>query len=208
MKSKKYLLAGVTGGIASGKSLVSDALKKFGAYIIDADIIAREIVKPDMPAWTDIKTGFGNNILNDDRSINRGLLGKIIFNDPDKKRLLEEITHPRIISEQNRIIGELKKNDYKGIIVIDAALLIESGYYREMDIVVVVCADREIQLKRLMQRDHISVKEAEKKINAQMPLDSKKGFADFIIYNNDSSEDTKRQVKKMYRELMKFIGYS
>ncbi|MBI3585245.1 MAG: dephospho-CoA kinase [Nitrospinae bacterium] len=197
------LLIGLTGGIATGKSLVSEILKELGAYIIDADKIAREVVEPERPAWLEIVEFFGKDIINKDKTINRKRLGEIIFNDPVKKRKLEEIVHPRVIEEENRMVKEYLKIKPDGIVIIDAALLIEAGSHKRVDKLIVVYADKETQTKRLMERDGLSRRDAEKRIASQMPLDKKVEMADFVIDNSKDIEGTRRQTIDIFNKLRK-----
>jgi dephospho-CoA kinase len=198
------LLIGLTGGIATGKSLVSKTLKELGAYIIDADKISREVVEPYTPAWTKIVEFFGRDVLNNDGKINRKKLGEIVFNDPAKKKRLEEIVHPVVIEEENRRIEEYKKINPDAIVVIDAALLIEAGGHLRVDKLIVVYSDRETQLKRLCERDGFSRGEAEKRIDSQMPLKEKIKIADFVIDNSNDIENTLVQVKTIFNKLKKW----
>lgn len=195
------LLVGLTGGIATGKSLVSEILRGLGAYIIDADEIAREVVEPEKPAWLEIVEFFGKDIINKDKTINRKRLGEIVFNDPVKKRKLEEIVHPRVIEEENRMVEEYKKIKPDGIVIIDAALLIEAGSHKRVDKLIVVYAYKETQAKRLMERDGLSRPDAEKRIASQMPLDEKVKMADFIIDNSKGIERTQRQTIDIFNKL-------
>ena len=202
------LLVGLTGGIATGKSLVSEILRGLGAYIIDADKIAREVVEPQKPAWLEIVEFFGKDIVNKDRTINRKRLGEIVFNDPLKKRKLEEIVHPRVIEEENRMLKEYLKIKPDGIVIIDAALLIEAGSHKRVDKLIVVYADKETQTKRLMERDGLSRTDAEKKIASQLPLDKKVKMADFVIDNSKGIEETQRQTIDIFNKLRDRISNS
>ncbi|MBI3599804.1 MAG: dephospho-CoA kinase [Nitrospinae bacterium] len=195
------LLLGLTGGIATGKSLVAGILKGLGAYVIDADKIAREVVEPYKPARDEIIAFFGRGILNEDETINRKKLGEIVFNDPLKKGRLEEIVHPRVIEEEDKRIEDYKRSNPDGIAVIDAALLIEAGGHKRVDKLIVVYTDRETQMKRLMERDGLSRGDAEKRINSQMPLEEKVKMADFVIDNSRGVEDTKNQVTALFNRL-------
>jgi len=195
------LLVGLTGGIATGKSLVSEILRGLGTYIIDADKIAREVVEPQKPAWLEIVEFFGKDIINKDRTINRKRLGEIVFNDPLKKRKLEEIVHPRVIEEENRMLKEYLKIKPDGIVIIDAALLIEAGSHKRVDKLIVVYADKETQTKRLMERDGLSRTDAEKRIASQMPLDEKVKMSDFVIDNSKGIEGTQRQTIDIFNKL-------
>ena len=202
------LLVGLTGGIATGKSLVSEILRGLGTYIIDADKIAREVVEPQKPAWLEIVEFFGKDIINKDRTINRKRLGEIVFNDPLKKRKLEEIVHPRVIEEENRMLKEYLKIKPDGIVIIDAALLIEAGSHKRVDKLIVVYADKETQTKRLMERDGLSRPDAEKKIASQLPLDKKVKMADFVIDNSKGIEETQRQTIDIFNKLRDRISNS
>ena len=202
------LLVGLTGGIATGKSLVSEILRGLGAYIIDADKIAREVVEPQKPAWLEIVEFFGKDIINKDRTINRKRLGEIVFNDPLKKRKLEEIVHPRVIEEENRMLKEYLNIKPDGIVIIDAALLIEAGSHKRVDKLIVVYADKETQTKRLMERDGLSRTDAEKKIASQLPLDKKVKMADFVIDNSKGIEETQRQTIDIFNKLRDRISNS
>ncbi len=197
------LLIGLTGGIASGKTVVSKMFVKLGAHLIDADVIARDIVKPFTPAWKEIVSAFGRSILCEKKEINREVLGGIIFNNPEKRRQLEAITHPRIIDEENQQVIALREKHNSGIIIIDAALLIEAGRYDRVDKLIVVYADRKTQLKRLMARDNLNKAEAQKRLDSQMSLDEKVKLADFVIDNSKSLREVENQVADIYSSLMK-----
>ncbi|MEK6678127.1 MAG: dephospho-CoA kinase [Nitrospirota bacterium] len=189
------ILVGLTGGIASGKSTASGIFKKLGAYIIDADILAREVVEPLKPAWRDIVKNFGKEILNNDNSINRRKLAEIVFNNKNKRELLNSIVHPRVFKRAREMEKEIAKKDPKAVIIFDAALLIESGYYKKMDKNIVVYADEDVQVKRLIKRDGLTKDEAEKRIKSQMPLREKVRFADYIIDGNKVLNMVKKQAK-------------
>ena len=197
------LSIGLTGGIASGKTVVSNMFAKLGAHLIDADVIAREIVKPLTPAWKNIVSAFGMAILDEKKEINREVLGGIIFNNPEKRRQLEAITHPRIIDEENQQVIALREKHNSGIIIIDAALLIEAGSRDRVDRLVVVYADRKTQLKRLMVRNNLNKSEAQKRLDSQMSLDEKVKLADFVIDNSKSLREVENQVADIYSSLMK-----
>ncbi len=192
---------GLTGGIASGKSMVSRILRSLGAHIVDADMIARELVKPGLPAWKEIVEKFGRDILLADNNINRPLLGQIIFQDPEKRKVLNDILHPRILEEAKRQIQELAKKHPRDIIVFDAALLIELGAHQLVDKVILVYIPVEKQVERLMKRDGLTREEALQRINAQMPGEEKKRFADYIIDTSGSEEDVRKQTEKIFSEI-------
>jgi dephospho-CoA kinase len=195
------MVIGLTGGIASGKNTVAAFLRELGAVIIDADEISRDIVKPGMPAWDELVEEFGREILADDNTIDRSKLGKIVFNSPLKLKTLNGITHPKIITEEIKRIQNIRKKNPRAIIVVNAALLIESGNYKNMDKVIVVYADEKTQIERARKRDHLSLYEIQRRINAQIPLSEKSKYADFLIDNNGTMKNTKEQIKKIYNTL-------
>ena len=197
------MLIGLTGGIASGKSLVAEELKKLGAYLIDADEIAREVVKIGLPAYKDIVKEFGEGILNPDKTINRKALGKVVFSNPEIRKRLEQITHPRIRKKIEAEISAIKAKNPKAVIVVDAALLIEGGLYKKMDKVIVVYADEETQIKRLTERDGLTIKEAQNRISSQMPLKEKRKHADFVIENVE--EKSKKEIQEEVRAIFKIL---
>ena len=197
------MLIGLTGGIASGKSLVAGELKRLGAYLIDADEIAREVVKTGLPAYNEIVKEFGEKILNPDKTINRKELGRIVFSNPELRKRLEQITHPRIRKKIEAEISAIKAKNPKAVIVVDAALLIEGGLYKKMDKVIVVCADEKTQIKRLTERDGLAIEDAKNRIASQMPLKEKRRYADFVIENVEgkSREEVKEEVKRVFDRL-------
>jgi len=195
------ILVGLTGGIASGKSTASSIFKELGAYIIDADVLAREIVEPLKPAWKDVVKNFGKGILNKDNSINRKKLAEIVFNNKKKREMLNAIVHPRVLKRAKEIEREIAKKDPEAVIIFDAALLIESGAYKKMDKNIVVYADEDVQVKRLMKRDGLTKDEAIKRIEAQMPLREKVRFADYIIDGNKALNIVKKQLKRALKGL-------
>lgn len=194
-------IIGLTGGIASGKSTVSRILKELGAEVIDADLVAKEIIRPQSPAWKELVAAFGKGILNDDKTINRRKLGQIVFGNSTALAKLNAITHPRIIEKIKDKIREIQNRDEQKIIVIDAPLLIEAGMVPLTDEVWVVVVDPETQLHRLMARDHFTFQEALNRLNAQLPLAEKMKYARRIIDNRGSIEETAREVRRLWEEL-------
>ena len=196
------LLIGLTGGIASGKTTVSNMFVKLGAHLIDADVIARDVVKPDKPAWKEIVSAFGESVLDDKKEIIREKLAAAIFNSPEKRKQLEAITHPRIIEEENRLINEIRKNNKPGIIILDAALLIEAGHHNRVDKLIVVYLNKNTQIKRLRKRDSLSLADAEKRLDSQMSLDEKVNLANYVIDNGKSPDEVEKQVSQIYKKLI------
>lgn len=188
-------LIGLTGGIASGKSTVSGLLKKQGLPVIDADRIARQIFKPGTPTCKKVIESFGKEIISKNASIDRAKLATIVFNNPAKKHLLESLTHPEIFRQILKKTKELRKKHKR--IIVDAALLFESGLDQQMDQIILVKVSPEIQIRRLMQRDHLSEEEAQKRIRSQMPAEEKEKLAHFVIDNSGTREETFRQLEKI-----------
>ncbi|KHO62135.1 dephospho-CoA kinase [Thermoanaerobacter sp. YS13] len=185
---------GLTGGIASGKSTVSKLLKKMGAVVIDADIVSREIMVKGSEAYNKIVEYFGKEILKEDGEIDRKKLGNIVFADRRKLKKLNEITHPIIIERIKEKIEEERKKNQQKAIVLDAALLIEMKLYKMVDEVWLVVVDSKTQIKRIMERDKLSYKDAINRIKSQMPLDEKMKYADFIINNSKDFKAMEKQV--------------
>jgi dephospho-CoA kinase len=197
------LIVGLTGGVASGKTAVSQILREEGAYIIDADQIARDLVQPHTATWNELIRVFGKEILQEDGSIHRKRLARRVFSDPEERRLLNQILHPRIKTEMDRRVREIGRKDPSAIIVIDAALLIELGGHREMDQVIVVTSTEEQQIERLTKRDGVDREEAQRILSSQMGLEKKLKAADFVIRNEGSLEETKRRTREILQELRK-----
>ena len=194
------VVIGLTGGIASGKSTVSDMLSALGALIIDTDKLSREVTLPGKPAWQEIVDRFGKEILDADGQINRKCLGQIIFADSQARTELERITHPRIEAEAMAVINNAQRCACERV-VLDAPLLIEVGWQNKVDVVWVVFVDEQVQLNRLIQRDNISYEDAMARINAQLSLAEKLKYADVVIDNSDSKEQTREQVIRAWNAL-------
>jgi len=195
------LIVGLTGGVASGKSTISNILREEGAYLIDADQIARDLVRPYTPTWHELIKTFGEEILQPDGSIHRKKLAAIVFSNPEKRSLLNRILHPRIKEETQRRLKEIGQKDPEAVVVIDAALLVETGDYREMDRVIVVYSTKAQQIERLRERDRASEEEARRIVSAQMPPEEKLNVADFVIRNERSLEETRQKARELFQEL-------
>jgi len=198
---RKFLLVGLTGGIATGKSTVSALLRQFGCEIIDADLLAREVVEPGQPAWTTIVAEFGQDVLTGDGTLDRKKLGAIVFADPERRRRLEAITHPAIRERFQARLDELAEKGFTGIVIFDAAVMIESGNYKNMDRLVVVVTDEPTQMSRLQGRDGTDDAEGRRKIASQMPLSEKAKLADYVIDNSGDRHATAEQVGRVFAAL-------
>ncbi|MGD8343837.1 MAG: dephospho-CoA kinase [Desulfobacterales bacterium] len=192
---------GLTGGIATGKSTVSAMLKEAGAIIIDADRIARAVVKKGLPAYRQIVARFGTEVLLPDGEINRNLLGNMIFNDHRKKQLLNSIVHPHVNEEVNRQLKQIQKTHPNAVIVLDVPLLIETGMHDDLSEIIVVYTPQDIQIQRLMQRDHISGADALARVRSQMSIEEKKQQATLVIDNSGTIENTRRQTLDIFKRL-------
>jgi len=195
------LKVGLTGGYASGKSTVAKMFVELGATLIDADKLAREVVKPDKQAWFEIVAHFGKGILLKNGEIDRKALGEIVFGSDAEMEKLNAIVHPRVLDEELKAIEEIKGRGLDAILILSVPLLIESGHYRQCDKIVVVTVDRDTQIKRLMERDGFSREESLRRISAQMPLSEKVTYADFVIDNSGSIQETEFQVKEVFKKL-------
>ncbi len=194
-------ILGLTGGIASGKSTVSQVFKRLGAYIIDADKVAHEIVEPGNPAWRDVINRFGDDILNSDSTIDREKLGDMVFGNPELLDALNKITHPRVMEKFKDELHCIRANNPDAIVIMEVPLLYETHLERLCDQVIVVWVDRETQIKRLMLRDKINEGAAIKRIDSQMELDEKAKKADYVIDNRHTIEETTKIATKYYNEI-------
>ena len=194
------MIIGLTGGIATGKSQSSKIFKELGCYIIDADKLSRTLTTKDSKCLKEIVETFGTDILNYNGTLNRKKLGQIVFNDKQAKMDLERIIHPHIIKKTNEIIA---KKYNKTNIIVDAPLLFEVGLDRVCDKVIVIYARYHIQITRFMKRDNLSKEDAIKRIALQMPIEDKMRLADITIDNSGTLIDLKKNIKFIYRMLIK-----
>lgn len=200
------IIIGLTGGIASGKSLVARVFRDLGAHLIDADQIVHDLLEPGQPAWEEVLEHFGKGILLPDKTINRRKLGEIVFNDREKREFLNRCLHPKVFEAYQSQLRHLSDRQPDAVVVLDAALLIETGYHKKMDKLVVVYANEEQQLNRLMQRDGFSREQAMARIKSQMPLNEKRLHADYVIDNTGTREDTERQARQIFAEFKREAG--
>ncbi|MDE3018905.1 MAG: dephospho-CoA kinase [Nitrospirota bacterium] len=195
------ILVGLTGGLATGKSSVARLFQDNGAYVIDADELARQVVQPGKPAWRDIARTFGAKALNPDRTLNRAALADAIFRNEAKRRRLNAIVHPRVAREQARLTRAIAQKDPGAIIVYDVPLLFEAGVDKRVDKIIVVTADRATQIRRLMTRNGFTRAEAVRRLRAQMPLRAKIARADEVIDGTLSFAQTKSEVERIVSQL-------
>lgn len=195
------LKVGLTGSIAVGKSFVLEIFRELGAFVLDADETAREVVAAGSKGLENIVENFGGEVLHSDGELDRAKLGKIVFADEAKRQLLNSIVHPLVIEAQNEWLTGRESENPGGIAVIDAALMIESGSYRRFNKLIVVWCKPEIQLERLVLRNNLTTEEALKRIDAQMPQDKKKKLADFLIDTSGGFSETRRQTLEVFEKL-------
>jgi dephospho-CoA kinase len=199
---RRFLLVGLTGGIATGKSTVTAMLASPSVRVVDADALAREVVEPGTPALAQIVAEFGREVLQAEGRLDRARLGEIVFPDPVKRKRLEAITHPAIRARFEKIMADLERAGWDGILIWDAALLVESGGNKKMDRLVVVTTDAATQLRRLMGRDGVSEEAARARTASQMPLAVKARYADYVIDNSGTPQQTEARVREVYRALL------
>jgi dephospho-CoA kinase len=190
---------GLTGGIATGKSTIAKLLIEHGAILIDLDVIAREVAQPGQPSLQRIAERFGQAILQADGSLDRKKLGSIVFADPAERKALEAILHPAIRAVMKDRMAYHESQTPDKLVVVDVPLLYESGLESYFEQIMVVYVPKNIQLKRLMERDKLTPDEAQKRLAAQMDIDEKKDRADIIIDNSGNLDDTKLQIDQFWQ---------
>jgi dephospho-CoA kinase len=204
------LIAGLTGGLACGKSLVARALGEMGCHVIEADAIGHEVIEPGGEAYDAVIAAFGQEITTEDgrgvRSIDRARLARRAFISPTEIERLNAIIHPAVRVRARRRIQDIETRDPHAVIVYVAAILIESGAYREMDKIIVVTCPREQQIARAMERPDAVEADVLARLDRQMPLEKKRTFADYLIDTGGTKEDTLRQTRIVYEELRKLAS--
>ncbi|MBL7085028.1 MAG: dephospho-CoA kinase [Candidatus Omnitrophica bacterium] len=198
---KKVLVLGVTGGLASGKTTVASMFKRLGAFCIDVDTIYHQLIKPKAALYKKIISAFGNEILGRGGRIDRKKLGKLVFSKKQNLKRLCRITHPAIIKGMGRQIRNLKRSKKRKIILIDAPLLVEVGLVKMVDRLIVVKASRKKQIARSAKVRGLCYGETIKRIGFQVPLREKIKLADFVIDNNGTLKQTRKQVKAIWEQI-------
>ena len=196
------VLIGITGGLASGKTTVAGLFQECGAFVIQADQLARTVVAPGKAAWKEIVNTFGTRVLQADRTLNRVALAKLVFHHSRKLSALNRIVHPRVAREQVRHTNAIARRHPNAVIIYDAALLIEAQAHERMDRVIVVTATQPVQLQRARQRDGLTKKEALGRIRGQLPLRTKRRFADYILNGTLPVTRLRPQVRQLYQEFL------
>jgi len=190
------MIIGLTGSIASGKSTVVKMMTALGLPIVDADIVARDVVEPGTETLKQIAENFGQDILLEDGSLNRAKLGNIIFHEPVKRKMLNDIMHPAIRKEMLRQRDAYLEAGEKHV-VMDIPLLFESKLQHFVERIIVVSVSEEVQLRRLMERNNLSKEDALARMHSQLPMSVKEKGAHAVIYNNENLEQTEHQLKKI-----------
>ena len=176
--------------------------RELGAYVIDADVVARQVVEPGCYAWQDIVEYFGKDVLLENDQIDRKRLGALVFRSQEKRRILEQIIHPRVIEDIDRQEAQIRATDPATVIIVDVPLLIETGMHTDYTTILVVYVSENIQMQRLMTRDGLSEEEAQQRIIAQMPLAEKRRYATHVIDNEGTLERTHIQASGLYDMLL------
>ena len=195
------LRVGLTGGIATGKSTAGAMFVQLGCYLINSDQISHELLRPGQQVYDAVVKEFGDRILAADKTIDRRILGEIVFKDPEARARLNSLVHPGVIARQTEWLKEVETQDPDAIAIVDAALMIEVGTYKNYDKLIVVICKPEIQKQRLRERSGLSDDQIEARIRSQMPMEEKAKYADFVIETSGSIEMTQQQVERIYKEL-------
>ena len=195
------LKVGLTGGLASGKSFVGEALAALGCHLIQADELGHEVLLPGGEAYADVVREFGTGILNQDRTIDRKRLAAEVFEKPERLEVLNQLVHPHVFRRERELFEQFEESHPHGIVVVEAAILIETGNYKAFDRVILVECNEELQIERAMKRDHLDREQVLARLRRQMPLAEKRKFADFVIDTSGSKEETLRRVRDVYDAL-------
>ncbi len=197
------LNVGLTGGIACGKSTVSEMFVRLGSYLIDFDVIAHEVQEPGKPAWQEIIDYFGRDVLDSDKKINRVKMAAIVFSHPESLKVLNNIVHPRVYEEWQSRLEKIEASDHHAIALSDVPLLFEGQMQFLFDLTILVMIPAEEQINRLITRNCISGEEAKLRLVCQMPINDKISLADIVIDNQASIADTEKKVEEVWQELIR-----
>jgi dephospho-CoA kinase len=195
------LRVGLTGGLASGKTFVGHALAALGCHLIEADELGHQVLLPGAEAYDAVVNEFGEEILDEDRYIDRHKLGALVWDNPERLAKLNSFVHPAVIARQHRMIAEIAQKDPAAIVVVEAAILVETGSYRRFDRLIVVVCSVEQQMERATKRGAYSKEEVLARLSRQLPLEEKLRVADYVIDTSSTKEHTLEQVKAVYNSL-------
>lgn len=191
------LTVGITGGIGSGKTTVCKIFEELGATVLYADDIAKKLMEEDEKLKKEIEKLFGPNAYIEGK-LNRKFISDVIFSDKEKRKALESVVHPVVVKEIIKKFKEISKGKSEDFVIVEAALIFESGFDKELDYVVVVDADEELKVKRIMERDNCTREEVIKRMKAQMSQSKKRSLADIVIQNDGDIETLRERVKFLY----------
>jgi dephospho-CoA kinase len=199
------LIAGLTGGLACGKSFVAEAFARLGCHVVEADQLGHQVLLPDGEAYGPAVALFGNEILSEDGTIDRQRLGRMVFADPAKLAQLNAIVHPAVQNRARRTFEEIARQDPNGIGIYVAAILVETGGWRDCDKLIVVDCSRETQMRRAVERLGATPEDVDARLSRQLPAEKKRELADFVIDTNGPKEDTLRQTKMVFEQLRNLL---
>jgi dephospho-CoA kinase len=197
------LKVGLTGGLASGKSFVGELLAGYGCFLIQADELGHAVLEPDGEAYESIVREFGPDILEPSGRISRPALAARVFNNPERLAILNSLVHPFVFRREDQLIAEFAARQPEGIVVVEAAILIETGSYKRYDRVILVACREDQQIERALRRSGFLEADVRARLSRQMPFEEKRKFADFVIDTSGEKEDTVRQTCAVYEELRK-----
>jgi dephospho-CoA kinase len=195
------LKVGLTGGLASGKTFVGEALASFGCLLIQLDLLGHEVLAVGGEAYQQVVEEFGHAILGAQGDIDRRALAAQVFGSPDRLERLNSLVHPPVLRREERLLAEFDARDPHGIAVVEAAILIETGSYKRFDRIILVVCEEECQVERAMRRQGARIEDVRARLSRQMPLAEKRKFADFVIDTSGEKEDTLRQTRVVYEAL-------
>jgi dephospho-CoA kinase len=195
------LKVGLTGGIGTGKTTVGRMFAELGCYIIDSDAITRSLFASGQRVNRAVASAFGPSVVSPDGSINRAVLGELVFHDAALREKLNSLVHPAILQRQAAFIKQLAEQDPNAIAIVEAALMVEVGTYKNYDKLIVVTCSPEVQRRRIKERSGLTDEQVESRIASQMPLEEKAKFADFVIDNSGDREATRKQVERTFADL-------
>ncbi|MBL8174511.1 MAG: dephospho-CoA kinase [Bryobacterales bacterium] len=195
------LRVALTGGLASGKSFVGKTLEHLGCCLVQADLLGHQVLEPGGEAYSQVVEEFGPLILDNENRIDRRALAKIVFSKPDRLAVLNALVHPHVRARTEQVLADFAARHPRGIAVVEAAIHVETGGYRNFDKLILAWCSREQQIARAMHRDHATREEVEARLSRQMSLEEKRKHAHYVIDTSGSKEDTVRQTEEVYREL-------
>lgn len=196
------VVIGVTGSVGTGKSTVAKMFRELGAVVLDADVLAREAMEPKRLAWRRIVQAFGERVLNDDQTIDRQALARVVFSDGQARKRLEGIIHPQVLRRMKQQLHRLRRQRAVRGVVLDVPLLVEAGAQGLVDVLVVVVAPAEVQRERLTTKYGWSEEEVAQRIEAQMELSAKAALADSVVDNGNGLEHTRKQVRQIWHKTL------